>query len=145
MTDEEFQKVLLLVEQGHTPEDATLLVGLRPSLLQDLPKHRWNQIQAASAKLVGRALKTVADLAEAGNLNASKFLLQTMRPERFGQKLRVIQQQVPATELPPSVEAKEKLYQYALLLFRKEPEMLNRLQSDLGIPLLPEASIVKDE
>lgn len=109
------------------------------------------RIQMAESEGVNRYLKKVEEVAMDGNLKANMFMLRALRPDRFGESAppppAVTVTNVQATPALNDKDAKERIYMYAVELFRTEPQYLDRLQEDLkALPptidaqLLPERS-----
>lgn len=145
---DKFHKLLEFLRKGHLRADALVLADIHSDDWREWLAKAKNGVEPyastckladiAEAECVDGHLAEVNRLAKKGNMKALEFTLKALRPERYREKpveVNVNQQQ--ALQLT-TVEAKEKLYGYALELFRREPEYLNRLQSEFR--LLPAAN-----
>ena len=138
---EKFNKFLDYLRRGHMRADALALAGIDTDTFRGWVAQAKNGVEPftttvrladiAESEAVDRYLVKVDQLALKGNLKAAEFMLKSLRPERFREKpveVNVSQQQ--AVQLT-TMEAKEKVYTYAIELFKKEPLYLDRLRKDL--------------
>lgn len=91
-----------------------------------------DKILEAEAAAVDIHLKSAKQYAKE-NFRAHMELLKMLRPERFAAKsaVTITHQGAPPKQVLPPEDAQEKLYQYAVALFKERPEFLVRLRADL--------------
>lgn len=142
---EKFQRILDEVASGMTVKDACALLRVRQSELQAYlaaNPDKLDEIYAAEAQAVRKYHTNVRDIADEGSLEANKFMLKALRPDVYDPDKRVTVTHEAKSSGAPALagDARDKIYQYALQLFKSEPKYLEKLQKDLNIPALPEAT-----
>jgi hypothetical protein len=142
---EKFEKFLKYLRNGSSRGDAAAMAAIPGPTLAQLASDVMNgdeeamlaegQILAAEAQAADVHLQSARKFAEKSS-KAHLELYKLMRPERFATKREVsVTHQLtggPApAQLPQATDAREKLFNFALQLFREEPLFWERAKTEM--------------